>query len=59
MGRWMDDVERALRERPPSGPEPTDQETYWDSGQTADGMEAEDVPWLDQARAREKELGHG
>lgn len=59
MGRWMDDVERALRERPRSGPEPEDQDRYWDSGQVPDGMEADDVPWLDQSRNREKELGHG
>ena len=52
----MEKVEAALRERPTGHAEPTDQDTYYDSGQVPDGMEAPDVPWLDQSIHREREL---
>lgn len=54
---WADQVERELRKRPSGHAEPTDQDLYWDSGQTSDGADAEDVPWLDQDAHRERELG--
>ena len=55
--RDRDHLDEMLRARPGSGPEPTDQESYWDS-ETRPGWASagEDVPWLDQAPHREGEL---
>ncbi len=53
---WMQKVEQALRQRPASGPvEETEQDAYYDSGQTADGADVDVHPWLDGSAKRERE----
>jgi len=55
--RDADHLEDILRERPAFGPEPTEQDRYWDSGPIPGwAAEGEDVPFLDQDDDREREL---
>lgn len=56
--RYEDGLDDVLRDRPTGGPEPTEEERYWDSG-TYPGHTYgpdEDPPWTDNADHREDEL---
>ena len=50
---WDMSLDEALRERSPSGPEPTDEERYHDANPA---WWDPDLPWLDSSDDREAEI---
>lgn len=57
--RYEDGLDEVLHDRPTSGPEPTDEERYWDSGTqvgTLSYPDDDDPPWTDTTDHREDEL---